>query len=379
MFWKKRVDEEPEAIALELEEPFSLAEEMKEAVRTDRQYIDIQKEGLAIDVIEMLHFFNELPSRLPANLLKKNELAIDYFREFTGVYVGNAFEFYQTVVLFYYKNWHNPAYPFEGTQLEFAFSKVAQNLFVSLSINLTEAHQKIEEMIVMNHKAFYLHEDYIDMLANRFMKRTIALIPKLEYSAFYTPIENEFVTLGNEIYRDVLDTLYDMEHQEFSEYDTIYQLLHQNEEFINQPDHFNVRAMLYYPIQHIEIIRALQYVRLYRLQQSLYQGLEYELSTQVQNLKTVKILEAYLFAENERLYSQKKDVYQENSRFLTIFFDAYCFENKIDDAKDSPKVRSCLKDLLLKVKAAIINEGFTGELEILVRKAYYEHKLLAGS
>lgn len=379
MFWKKRVEEEPEAVALELEEPFLLAEEMKKAVKTDRQYIDIQKEGLAIDVIEMLHFFNELPSRLPATLLKKNELAIDYFRGFTGVYVGNAFEFYQTVVLFYYKNWHNPAYPFEGTQLEFTFSKVAQNLFTHLSLNVADAYQTIEEMVMTNPKAFYLHEDYIDMLANRFMKRTITMIPKLEYSAFYTPVENEFVTLGNEIYRDVLDTLYDMEHQEFSEYDTIYQLLHQNEAFIDHPDHFTVRAMLYYPIQHIEIIRALQYVRLYRLQQALYQGLEYELSSQVQNLKTVKILEAYLFAENERLYSQKKEVYQENRRFLTIFFDVYCFEHHIDDAKDSPKVRNCLKELLLKVKAAIINEEFAGELEILVRKAYYEHKLLAGS
>ncbi|MBQ0140785.1 MAG: hypothetical protein KBT36_16040 [Kurthia sp.] len=379
MFWKKRVDKEPEKVALELEEPFSLAEEMKKAVRTDREYIDIQKESLSIDVIEMLHFFNELPSRLPSSLIKKNEGAIDYFRDFTGVYVGNVFEFYQTVVLFYYKNWHNPAFPFEGSQLEFAFSKVAQNLFVNLSMNLAEAHQKIVDMVVSNPKAFFLHEDYIDMLAHRFMKRTIALVPKLEFSPYYNPVESEFVTLGNEIYRDVLDALYDMEHQDFSEYDTIYQLLHQNDEFIDHPDHFNVRAMFYYPIQHVEIIRALQYVRLYRLQQALYQGLEYEASTQVDNLKTVKILETYLFSENERLYSQKKEVYQENKRFLTLFFDAYCFEHEIDDAKDSPKVRNCLKELLLKVKASIINEEFTGELEILVRKAYYEHKLLAGS
>lgn len=384
MFWKKRFEEPMEEFVeeievSEIEEPMNTGEVMRRAVKADREYIDIQKEGLPIDVIEMMHFFNELPSRLPKTLLQKNEVAIDYFRDFTAVYVGNVFEFYQTMVLFYYKNWRNPQFPFEGTQLEFAFSKVAQNIFENLTVNVHDAQRLLDDLVDSNYKAFYFHEDNVELLASRFMKRTIAFIPQLEYSAYYSAIEHEFVTLGNEVYRDILDNLYELGNQDFGEYDTVYALLHQNDEFIHHPDYFKVRALFYYPIQHLEIIRVMQFIRLYRLQQVLYQGLEYDLTTHVENIKTVVILEAYMFSENDALYSQNKVVHSENKRFLTLFFDEYYFENKIDDAKDSPKVRHCINDMMTKVKKAVIEGKFDGELEILIRKAYYEHKLFAGS
>lgn len=379
MFWKKRVEEEAfiEEEAVEL--PFSPAEEMRRAVKTDREYIDIQMESLSIDVIEMMHFFNELPSLLPPSLINKNEQAIDFFRDFTGVYVGSVFEFYQTVVLFYYKNWHNPDFPFEGSQLEFVFSKVAQNLSENLTLCLQQEHEALQEIVEVNPKAFYFHEDHVEIHSNRFMRAMITFIPQFEYTEFYNPIECEFVTLANEIYSDVRDQLYSMNQDEFSSYERIYELLEHNRAMLVTPDLLQVRAMYYYPIKHVEIIRALQNVRLYRMQQVLIQGLKYDLSVQIKNIKTVGMLYDYLLNENEQLYSQNKMVHLENKRFLNLFFEHYFFEHSINEIKDSPRVRSCLNDLIQQVKYAMINEGFIGELEIIIRKAYYEHKLLVGN
>lgn len=379
MFWKKRTVEELPIAVEEIETELSPTVEMQQAVKIDREYIEIQMESLSIDVIEMMHFFNELPSRLSPILLNKNEQAIDYFRNFTGVYVGNVFEFYQTVVLFYYKNWHNPNYPFQGTQLEFVFSKVAHNMLESLMTALQEEQYHVNSIIEMNPKAFYFHEDYVEMHSNRFLRTMITFIPQFENTEFYTPIEHEFVALGNEVYTDVRQMLYEFEHQEFSSFDQIYHLIEKNQEMSYTPDFVQVKAMFYYPIKDLETIRVLQYIRLYRLQQVIVKGLNYDLTVQVKNIKTVGMLQHYLFNENEQLYSQNKTIFQENQRFLNLFFDKYFFEHAIDEEKDSPRVRSCLNEMLQEVKLAQKESKFTGELEIMIRKAYYEHKLIVGN
>lgn len=381
MFWKKRMVEELPVTEELVEDVVSTseAEEMLQAVKIDREYIEIQLQSLSIDIIEMMHFFNEMPSRLSPVLLNKNEQAIDYFRNFTGVYVGNVFEFYQTIVLFYYKNWHNPNFPFQGSQLEFVFSKVAHNMMENLMHSLQDEQQIVRDIIEMNPKAFYFHEDYVESHSNRFLRSMITFIPELENTEFYSPVEHEFVALGNEIYMDVRQMLYDFEHQEFSSFDQIYHLIEKNQEMSYMPDLLQVKAMFYYPIKHIETIRVLQFVRLYRLQQILVKGLNYELSIQVKNVKTIGMLQHYLFEENEQFYSQNKLVYQENQRFLNLYFDKYFFEHAIDEEKDSPRVRSCLNDLIQEVKKAQQEADFKGELEIMIRKAYYEHKLLVGN
>lgn len=379
MFWKKRTVKELPVAEEVIEALLSPAEEMQKAVKIDREYIEIQKQSLPIDVIEMMHFFNEMPSRLSPILLNKNEQAIDYFRSFTGVYVGNVFEFYQTIVLFYYKNWHNPDYPFQGSQLEFVFSKVAQSMLENLMFSLQEEQQVVRDLIEMNPKAFYFHEDYVETHSNRFLRTMITFIPQFENTEFYTPVEHEFVVLANEIFMDVRQMLYEFEHQEFSSFDQIYHLIEKNQEMSYTPDLVQVKAMFYYPIKYVETVRILQYVRLYRLQQIVAKGLNYELSVQVKNVKTVGMLQQYLFLENEQLYSQNKVIYQENQRFLNLYFDKYFFEHAIDEEKDSPRVRSCLNDLIQEVKTAQMESDFKGELEIMIRKAYYEHKLLVGN
>ncbi|VEI07457.1 hypothetical protein [Kurthia zopfii] len=381
MFWKKKkITEEssPEEVIQEVDEIDEI-HELTKAVATEREYIDIQKESLPIDVVEMCHFFNELPSMIPVSLLKKNEEAIDYFRTFTGTYVGTPFEFYQTVVLFYYKNWHNPEFPFEGSQLEFVFSKVAQNISEQIVAGVENSYQEIEQLVIENPKAFYFHEDQIEIHANRFMRRLITMIPQFEYSDYYTPIESEFVILGNEIYRDVLDLFYDLEHRDFSEFDRIYRLLEQNETLMSTPDLMPVKALFYYPIKHVEIIRVLQYIRIQRLQEVILQALQYDLSTQIESIKTVRVLEQYLLNENERLYSQSKEVHLQNQRVLSLFFASYYFEKGIDDAFDSPKVRNCLNELVERKKVMAQDLEFVKELEILIKRAYYEHQLLAGN
>lgn len=381
MFWKRKImteDSSPEEVTQEIEK-IDDVHELTKAVTTEREYIDIQKESLPIDVIEMLHFFNELPSMIPTSLLKKNEEAIDYFRTFTGTYVGTPFEFYQTIVLFYFKNWHNPDYPFEGSQLEFVFSKVAQNIDEQIVSGVEQSYEAIEQLVIENPKAFYFHEDQIEIHANRFMRRLITMIPQFEYSDYYTPVESEFVILGNEIYRDVLDLFYDLEHRDFSEFDRIYRLLEQNETLITTPDLMPVKALFYYPIKHVEIIRVLQYIRIQRLQEVILQALQYDLSTQIESIKTVRVLEQYLLNENERLYSQSKEIHLQNQRILSLFFASYYFEKGIDDAYDSPKVRSCLNELVERKKAMSQDLEFENELEILIKRAYFEHQLLAGN
>ena len=134
----------------------------------------------------------------------------------------------------------------------------------------------------------------------------------------------------------------------------------------------------YYPIKHVEIIRVLQLIRFDYLQQLWLQVLHYELSTQIQSIKTVRMLEYYLGAANDAMYSQNESLYFTNQRFLNLFFDHYYFEKGMLEDEDSPKVRHCLKQLLEHVNQAKANEEFTGELDILIKKAYYDHQLLAG-
>lgn len=371
----EEVEVEEHPLEIEVEAPL---EDMQRAIHVDREYIDIQKESLAVDVIEMLHFFNELPSTLPKALLQKNEEAIDYFRTLTGVYVGTPYDFYQTIVLFYYKNWHHTAYPFKGSQLEFAFSKVAHVILENLQQDVQQSYGQVFDIIEGNPKAFYLHEDQIERTANRFIRRMVTQVPELEVTAFYTPIEGEFVTLANEIYRDLREVIYTMEHQDFYDYDTMYRWFSYNDALFETPDLLEVRAFYYYPIKHVEIMRVLQLIRFDYLQQLWLQVLHYELSTQIQSIKTVRMLEYYLGAANDAMYSQNESLYFTNQRFLNLFFDHYYFEKGMLEDEDSPKVRHCLKQLLEHVNQAKANEEFTGELDILIKKAYYDHQLLAG-
>lgn len=372
--------EEKESVAAENFYEEVNMEGLEPAYKADREYIDIESPSLYIDVIEMLHFFNELPSRWSQDLIERNERAIDYFRRFTSVYVGNAFEFYQTVVFFYYKHWHDKDYPFQSSQLEFVFEKVAKNMMESVDYAVQEENLAVTQIRDAHARSFYFHEDRCEMHATRFMRNMTVLIPQYDIQSQLMAEERQFVDIANDTYEDIRSFLYKYEHEEFVGYDSIYKLIGMNDELITMERYIPIIGLKYLPIHDESIVYVMAQMRVYRFQNILVQGLNHELSTQLSLVKTVKAVEQYLLSENSKYFSQTKEKYYANNQFITLFFDSYCFEYGITSDADSPKVRSCLQQLVKAYKRECAENPTTLiDLAMLIKKAYYEHQLMAGN
>jgi len=347
-FWnkQKRLQEEEPQVTLEREGHAI-------AIELDHRYIDIRVDKPYIDVIETIHFYNELLDGKTKEQRALNARAIEFFAQFTKVPLGNAYDFFQTIVFFYYKHYQDESCPFEGSNLTFIFSRVAIDIYNHIQEDITDVHMTLEEIESRQPRAFYFHEGDAELSGMRFIRETKLLMPTL------LPVEKQQLTTFNnfllaqemqEISQDIqgdvarfLDAYALLSYEQF---DQIYQLLMHNQSIVEEQQNIHIMGMKYIYIPNVDIERALQAIRVYHLQCTLEEGLRNYLSLYEGATATVLGIIDFINEENARLYGEKEPlIFANNQRYLNLFFNDYCFEHQIEEGKDSPRVRQFLHAL----------------------------------
>jgi hypothetical protein len=355
------------------------------AIELDHRFIDIRIDRPYIDVIETIHFYNELLDGKPPALMMKNAQAIEFFTQFTKVPLGNAYDFFQTIVFFYYKHYEDESCPFKGSDLTFIFSRVAIDVYHHIQSDITDVHMAIADIEARNPRAFYFHEGDVELSGMRFIRETKALMPTL------LPIDQQKLTTMNtfllaqemqeisqDIHGDIARFLDQYAYITYDQFDQIYQLLAHNNTIVDEETSIDIMGMKYIYIANVDIQRAMEAIRIYHLQRAIEEGLRNYVSLYEGATATVLGIIDFMNAENEMLYEDSEPtIFENNKRFLNLFFDDYCFEHHIEEGHDSPKVRQFLQALAAHyTQEKKKQDGGMMKCTTIIKNAFTKHQLM---
>jgi len=379
-FWNKQK-------RLQEEEPRRTLEQEGQAVaiELDHRYIDIRIQKPYIDVIETIHFYNELLDGKTREQMALNARAIEFFAQFTKVPLGNAYDFFQTLVFFYYKHYEDESCPFQGSDLTFIFSRVAIDIYNHIQEDITDVHMTLEEIEARHPRAFYFHEGDVELAGMRFVRETKLLMPTLlpvekqqleTFNNFL--LAQEMQEISQDIQGDVARFLDAYALLSYEQFDQLYRLLLHNQSIVQEQQHIHIMGMKYIYIPNVDIERTLQAIRVYHLQRALEEGLRNYLSLYEGATATVLGIIDFMNDENERLYADADPtIFENNQRYLNLFFNDYCFEHQIEEGKDSPRVRQFLHALAKDyTRQKTKQHGGLMKCTAIIKNALSKHRLM---
>lgn len=355
------------------------------AIELDHRFIDIRMDRPYIDVIETIHFYNELLDGKSDDLMVRNAKAIEFFTQFTKIPLGNAYDFFQTIVFFYYKHYEDESCPFRGSELTFIFSRMAIDVYHHIQSDIADVHMRIVEIEARNPSAFYFHEGNVELEGIRFIRETKQLMPTLLAIDQHqlTTINNlllaqEMQEISQDIQGDVARFLDQYAYIAYDQFDHIYQLLSHNNMIVDEETAIDIMGMKYIYIANADIQRAMEAIRTYHLQRAIEEGLRNYASLYEGATPTVLGIIEFMNAENDMLYEDHEPIiHANNKRFLNLFFDDYCLKHHIEEGNDSPKVRQFLHALASQyVQEKKKQDGSLMKCTKIIKNAFTKHQLM---
>ncbi|WP_010287795.1 hypothetical protein [Kurthia massiliensis] len=355
------------------------------AIELDHRFIDIRIDRPYIDVIETIHFYNELLDGKSGDVMVRNAKAIEFFAQFTKVPLGNAYDFFQTIVFFYYKHYEDESCPFKGSELTFIFSRVAIDVYHHIQSDIADVHMRIADIEARHPRAFYFHEGNVELDGIRFIRETKQLMPTLLAIDQHqlTTLNNlllaqEMQEISQDIQGDVARFLDQYAYIAHDQFDQIYQLLAHNNTIVDEETAIDIMGMKYIYIANVDIQRAMEAIRTYHLQRAIEEGLRNYVSLYEGATPTVLGIIEFMNAENDMLYEDHEPtIHANNKRFLNLFFDDYCLKHHIEEGNDSPKVRQFLHALATQyTQEKKKQDGGMMKCTKIIKNAFTKHQLM---
>lgn len=352
------------------------------AVEVNHQFIEIEIDRPYIDLIETMHFYNELHEEQAEAVRLANTKALDFFGQFTKVPLGNTFAFFQSIVLFYYKHFNDSQCPFNDSDLSLVFEEVSSQILPSIGMTMEQHFMSIEQTVEGNARTYFFHEKEIGQNALRYIQEMIEMLP--EYITIerqqYTTVElflyaQELQKISEDIEGDVRRYLEQFAFKTNFTHRFVYDLLDANR-YVVQHEIFEVFALHYILVPDPKVIQVMQNVRIIALQKAIIESLRSYVSLYEGDKATVLGMMQFMRERNAALYEESEPViYTANQRFFNLFFDEYCFENQISEEQDSSKVAHFLKTLAAayKIEKAKQNGGML-KCSKIIKEAVELHK-----
>lgn len=352
------------------------------AVEVNHQFIEIEIDRPYIDLIETMHFYNELHEEQSENLRLANTKALDFFGQFTKVPLGNTFAFFQSVVLFYYKHLNDSQCPFKQSDLSLVFEEVSSHILPTIGLAMEHDFMSIEQTLEGNKRTYFFHEKEIGQNALRYIQEMIEMLP--QYISIerqqYPTVElflyaQELQQISEDIEGDVRRYLEQFAFKTNFTHRFVYDLLDANR-YVVQHEIFEIFALHYILVPDPKVIQVMQNVRIIALQKAISESLRSYVSLYEGDKATVLGMMQFIHQKNDALYEEAEPViYTANQRFFNLFFDEYCFNHQITEEQDSSKVAHFLTALAAtyKIEKAKQNGGML-KCSKIIKEAIELHK-----